>query len=79
MFFVIIVMSDIDFTSYADDNTPYVAAGNDSIKIFKWFSDNQMKTNKDKCHLIVSNNKHVLLNFKKDLDGFTIRLTFFNY
>ena len=38
-----------------------------------------MKTNKDKWHLIVSNNKHVLLNFKKDLDGFTIRLTFFNY
>ena len=35
MFFVIIVMSDIDFTSYADDNTPYVATGNDSIKIFK--------------------------------------------
>ena len=32
---------------------------NDSIQLFKWFSDNQMKANKDKCHLIVSNNVKV--------------------
>ena len=25
-----------------------------SVKLFKWFADNQMKTNQDKCHLIVS-------------------------
>ena len=66
MFFA---MKDIDFASYADDNTPYVSSDsiedvirileNDSIKLFKWFSDNMMKANKDKCHLIVSSNEHV--------------------
>ena len=39
------VVSQTDFAAYADDNTPY--------------SDNQMKANKDKCHLIVSNNVKV--------------------
>ena len=66
MFFV---MNDFDFASYADGNTPYVSTDsievvirileNDSIKLFKWFSDNMMKVNKDKCHLIVSSNEHV--------------------
>ena len=65
MFFV---MSDIDFASYADGNIPYLSADNikdvikkldiDSIKLFNWFSKNQMRVNKDKCHLILSNNEH---------------------
>ena len=65
MFFLI---SETEFASYDDDNTPYVAADNidnvnrmlenDSIRLFKWFSDNQMKANKDKFRLIVSNNEH---------------------
>ena len=62
-------MNGIDFASYADDNTPYVSSDsiedvirileNDYIRLFKWFSDNMMKANKDKCHLIVSSNEHV--------------------
>ena len=32
---------------------------NDSIQLFKWFSDNQMKANKDKCHLVIRNNEKV--------------------
>ena len=66
MFFA---MKDIDFASYANNNTPYVSSDsiedvirilkNDSIKLFKWFSDNMMKANKDICHLIVSSNEHV--------------------
>ena len=32
---------------------------NDSIQLFKWFSDNQMKAKKDKYHLIISNNEKV--------------------
>ena len=66
MFFVV---SQTDFVAYADDNTPYVEGNNidevinmlenGSIQLFKWFSDNQMKANKDKCHLIVSNNVKV--------------------
>ena len=53
-----------DFESYADDNTPYVSGDSidnvikslevDSINLFKWFLDNQMKANSDKCHLITS-------------------------
>ena len=31
----------------------------DSIQLFKWFSDNQMNANKDKCHLVISNNEKV--------------------
>ena len=56
-----------DFVSYADDNTPYVETNNidevitilenDSIQLFKWFSENQMKANKGKCHLVISNNE----------------------
>ena len=66
MFFA---MMDIDFASYADGNIPYVSSDsiedvtrtleNDSINLFKWFSDNMMKVNKDKCHFIVSSNEHV--------------------
>ena len=63
-------LSQTDLASYADDNTLYVQAnkidefitilGNDSIQLFKWFPENQMKANKDKCHLIIScNNKKV--------------------
>ena len=57
-------LSQTDFASYADDNTPYAEADNidevitilenDSIQLFKWFSENQMKANKDKCHLVIS-------------------------
>ena len=71
MFFVI---NDINFPSYPDDNTPYVASDriedvikileNDSIKLFKWFSGNMMKANKDKCHLIVSSNEDVSMKLE---------------
>ena len=56
---------DIDFASYTDDNTLYKE--HDSIdqvisrleetteSLFKWFSDNQMKANLDKCHLFLNN------------------------
>ena len=60
-------LSQTDFPSYADDNTPYVEANNidevitvlqnDSIQLFKSFSDNQIKANKDKYRLVISNNK----------------------
>ena len=59
-----LVIKDVDFASYADDNTIYQSGGNvDDVinglkvsaeKLFKWFSDNQMKGNTDKCHLIMS-------------------------
>ena len=64
-----IFLRDIDFASYTEDNTPCVSSDsiedvirileNDSIKLFKWFTDNMMKANKDKFHVIVSSNEHV--------------------
>ena len=59
-----IVIEDTDIGSYVDDNTPYVIAYNidgvikyleeASEILFKWFNDNLMKINADKCHLLVS-------------------------
>ena len=61
-----LVIKDVDFASYADDNTIYQSGrtADDVInglqisaeKLFQWFSDNQMKGNTDKCHLIMSTN-----------------------
>lgn len=49
-----------------DDKTPYVASDkvngfikileNNSFGLLKWFSDKQMRANKDKWNLIFSNN-----------------------
>ena len=55
-------LHEAQFTGYADDNTPFVVRDNipDVIsaleeigeKLLIWFSDNQMKLNTDKCHLL---------------------------
>ena len=59
-------MNDVDFGSYADDNTPFFVANDlDEVifklqgapkTVFQWFADNQMKANPDKCHFICSSN-----------------------
>ena len=63
------IIEDTDIASYADVSTPYVSADNidgviksleDTSEIFfKWFSDNLIKINADKCHLLVSTNNIV--------------------
>ena len=53
------MMCNTDFASYADDNATYISA---DTNIFKWFADNQMKANEDKCHLIVSKNENVSMH-----------------
>ena len=66
------ILNKIDMANYADDNTP-CASSNDvnglvksleetSKDLFKWFDDNLMKSNPDKCHLLVSTNDNVCLN-----------------
>ena len=62
-----LVVHDVDFANYADGNAIYDAGDNideviislpeSSKKLFKWFADNQMKTNEDNCHLIVNTNE----------------------
>ena len=45
-------------TMEANDNDEVITViQSDSIQLFKWFSDNQMNANKDKCHLVISNNE----------------------
>ena len=61
-----------DFASYATNNTPYVSAGTinevikrletASVKLLKWFPDNQIKVNQDKCHLIVNENENISMH-----------------
>ena len=75
MFFT---LNDIDIANYAHDNTPYMIsdkvddlitsfeqASND---LFEWFKNNLLKSNADKCHLLVSANDRVSMN----VDGFKI-------
>ena len=63
-----LVVRDVNFPSYADDNTIYQSANNvddlvndlqlSAEKLFRWFSGNQTKGNTDKCHLIMSINNN---------------------
>ena len=54
-----------DLANYADDNTPYTINAsieciiktleNDATTLIKWFHDNYLKMNEDKCHLLLTN------------------------
>ena len=60
------------FTNYADDTTSYVIGNSpDEVvselkditeKLFTWFSQNEMKANLGKCHMLLSSTE--LLNFQ---------------
>ena len=60
------------FTIYADDTTPYVISNNQdemvselrdiTEKLFTWFSQNEMKANLGKCHMLLSSTES--LNFQ---------------
>ena len=59
-----LIVDEIDFANYADDNNTYkeheniddliISLQDAAAKLSKWFSDNQMKGNTDKCHLLLS-------------------------
>ena len=59
-----LILNDIDIVSYADGNIPYLIVGgtNGAIEslekaskaLFEWFENNLLKSNVDKCHLLVS-------------------------
>ena len=63
------ILNDVDIASYADDNTSYVIADgiNDVIvslekeskALLEWFENNLLKSNTDKCHLLVSSSDAV--------------------
>ena len=59
------------FTGYADDNTPFVVRDNianfiksleeTGEKILNWFSNNEMKLNTNKCHLLLNSQEPNML------------------
>ena len=59
-----LIVDDIDIANYPDDNTIYKEHENiddlitslqdAAAKLFKWFSDNQLRGNTDKCHLLLT-------------------------
>ena len=61
-----LILKTITFTRYADDKTPFAVRENatnvikalEEIKYpMNWFSDNLMKLNIDKCHVLLNNQK----------------------
>ena len=71
-------MTKGDIANYADDTTPYsvktttdalmYALETDTNILIKWFQDNYLKLNTDKCHLLVSNHKEcVFINAADDI------------
>ena len=69
LFFII---KDIDIASYADDTTPFIVENNIenviasleqvSEDLFNWFKNNRLKSNADKCHVLVSTSKSIGVN-----------------
>ena len=59
-----LILKGTYFTDYVDDNTPFVVSDNikDVTKaleeigesLVNWFSNNEMKLNTDKCHLVLN-------------------------
>ena len=70
------IMNKTEFASYADDNTSYTSGQNidnvvrtleiNSVRLFKWCSNNQMKANKDKCHLLLSNKERPTMKIREN-------------
>ena len=67
-----LIHSDIDIANLGDDNTLYLSAENvedvieslerASVSLFRWFENNLLKGNADKCHFLVSTSQEVSLN-----------------
>ena len=68
-----------DIASYADDNTPCTSdislnlvlekLESSTHDLFRWFKENHMKANPDKCHLLVTTNTLTSVN----INGFQIK------
>ena len=67
-----LIHSDTDITNFTDDNTSYLSAKNVEdvteyleqalVSLFRWFENNLLKGNADKCHFLVSTSQEVSLN-----------------
>ena len=66
------IFSDLDISSYADDNTPH-STNKNVIKVlhdpekmsntlFKWFTDNLLEANPQKSHLLTNSTQELQIN-----------------
>ena len=79
---VFLVCNDIEFASYADDNTPCCKGKTpeevisqlekSSKSTFEWFENNGLKGNPSKCHLLLSKNDNFEANINKNKISNTI-------
>ena len=70
-------VEEVDIMSYADDNTPYVCSENINVTLekleevgkilFEWFSNNFLKSNADKCHLILNTDEPFSINIDNEV------------
>ena len=70
-------VEEVHIMSYADDNTPYVCSENVDVTLekleevgkvlFEWFSNNFLKANADKCHLILSTDEPFSINIDNEV------------
>ena len=66
------ILNGVGIASYADDSTPNVIADDingviaslekASKALFEWFENNLLKSNADKCHLLLSSSDAVSLS-----------------
>ena len=71
----VLCINDCDIASYGDDNTPYASSSNlntlinklekSTNNLFKWFRNNHMKANADKCHLLATGNYEISGNINE--------------
>ena len=61
----LLVILIIPYTSSQNIDDVINTIENDPVKLFKWFSNNQRKTNKDKCHLLLSKKDRVTMKIKE--------------
>ena len=54
---MLFIVENNDIASYADEVILSLEKATDTL--FKWFSDNVMKSNADKCHLLFSTNNAI--------------------
>ena len=63
------IVKYIDIASYPDATTPFIVEDNienliasleeASNTLFVWFKNNHLKSNPDKCHALISTNRHL--------------------
>ena len=67
---------EIDIANYADDTTPYALDSKlenivklleeNADKFFHWFSNNYLKANPDKCHLLVNTTGNIRISVRNE-------------